>query len=66
MFVCTLFFAVCGGAEAVLRKVRGMALGAFFSMFSMFKRMAAARCGVAGSAVPTLEQVLLRYGTTVP
>jgi hypothetical protein len=41
-----------------------MASEAFFLLLSTFKRMAAARCGIAGSAVFTLEQVLLRHGTT--
>ena len=64
VFVCTLFFAPCGGAEAAPGKERGMAPEAFFLLLSMFKRMASARCGVAGSAVSTLAQVLLRQSTT--
>jgi hypothetical protein len=41
-----------------------MATEAFFLSLSTFKRMAPAGCGMAGSAVSTLEQVLLRQSTT--
>jgi hypothetical protein len=33
LVVCTLFFAVCGGAKAALRKVCGMAPGRFSFSF---------------------------------